>query len=136
MSQVKIFFIFSYPSAGSQLLGQTRSYLLRSGRHHPALGSPTLGRKEPPLAVASGPEHGPNQAQYSAVRYALGHEREEFFVIDGPEEISEVRVYDPLRPALHLLPHLAQGVLRRSPSPKSEASVIEYRLEDGLEPIE
>src|SRR6516165_10864925 len=71
------------------------------------LGSPAFGRKEPPLAVASRLEHGPNQAQHPAIRYSLGHEREEFFVIDRPEEVSEVRVYDPLRPASYLLPNFA-----------------------------
>jgi hypothetical protein len=62
----------------------------------------------------------------------LGYQREKFRVIHGPEEISEICVHDPLRPALYLFPDFAQGILRRSPSPISEAGVIEYRLEDGL----
>src|SRR5229473_211604 len=43
---------------------------------------------------------------------------------------------DPLRPALNLFPHFAQRILRRSPSPISEAGIIEYRLEDRFQPIE
>jgi hypothetical protein len=53
-------------------------------------------------------------------------------MVRGPEEVSEIRIHDPLRPALYLFPHFAQGILRGSPSPISEASIIEYRLEDGL----
>src|SRR5271166_6255805 len=57
-------------------------------------------------------------------------------MVHRPEKVSQIRVHDPLRPASYLFPDLAQGVLRRSPSPISEAGIIEYRLEDGLQPIE
>ena len=57
-------------------------------------------------------------------------------MVRGPEEISQIRIDDPLRPALYLLPHFAQGILRGSPSPISEAGIIEYRFEDGLQPVE
>ena len=57
-------------------------------------------------------------------------------MVRGPEEVSEIRIDDPLGPALYLFPHFAQGILRRSPSPISEAGIIEYRLEDRLQPIE
>src|ERR1019366_9762799 len=73
---------------------------------------------------------------HAAVGYSLSHQREEFLMVRGPEEVSEIRIDDPLGPALYLFPHFAQGILRRSPSPISEASVVEYRLEDGLQPIE
>src|SRR5205807_8325671 len=63
-------------------------------------------------------------------------QREKFFVINGPEKVSEVRIHDPLRPALNLLPDLAECILCRPPSPISETSIIEYRLEDGFQPIE
>jgi hypothetical protein len=33
-------------------------------------------------------------------------------MVRGPEEISEIRIHDPLRPALYLFPHFAQGILR------------------------
>src|SRR5258708_22306383 len=91
---------------------QTGNYLLYKGRGHTTLGSPALARKEPPFAVASCLEHCLNQAQHSTVRYSLGYQREEFLVLHRPEEISEIRIHDPLRPALYLLPNFAQGVLR------------------------
>jgi hypothetical protein len=100
------------------------------------LGSPAFGRKEPPFAVTSCLEHRLNEAKHSAIRYALGDQREQFLVINRPEKISEIRVHDPFRPTLDLIPHLAQCVLRRSPSPISKASIIEYRFEDRLQPIE
>src|SRR5262249_31786156 len=66
----------------------------------------------------------------------VGDQREKFFMIHGPEKVSEIRVHDPLRPALNLFPNLAPRLLRRSPSPISEAGIIEYRLKDWLPPIE
>jgi uncharacterized membrane protein YgcG len=70
-----------------------------------------------PEAEPSRLEHCLDEAQHSAIRYPLGHQREKFFVIDGPEKISEVRIHDPLRPALDFFPDLAQCILCRSPSP-------------------
>ena len=122
----------SIPSGTSQ----KPHYLLRSGSNYASLRSSALGWKELPLSVASCLEHCLDEAQHSAIRYPLGHQREKFFVIDGPEKVSEVRIHDPLRPALDLFPDLAQCILCRSPSPISEASIVEYWLEDGFQPIE
>ena len=113
-----------------------QNYLLCKRRDYASLRSSALGWKELPLSVASRLEHCLDEAQHSAIRYPLGHQREKFFVIDGPEKISEVRIHDPLRPALDLFPNLAQCILCRSPSPISEASIVEYWLEDGFQPIE
>jgi hypothetical protein len=60
------------------------------------LRSTALGRKELPFPVTSRLEHGLDEAKHSAVRYALSNEREELFVIDGPEKISEISIDDPL----------------------------------------
>src|SRR5215472_10485957 len=57
-------------------------------------------------------------------------------MVHRPKEIFEICIYDPLAPAVNLLPDLAHGVLRRSPSPISEVGFIEYRLEDRLQPVE
>ena len=54
--------------------------------------SSALAREELPFAVASGLEHGLNEAKHSAIRYALGDEREKLFVTDRPEEISEISI--------------------------------------------
>src|SRR5580704_19435121 len=59
-----------------------------------------------------------------------------FFVIERREEVFQIGVHDPLPSALDLLPHLAQRVLRRAPSPISKVGFIEYRLEDRFQPIE
>src|SRR5947209_14516227 len=61
--------------AGTSTLDQNKSYLLRKGSHNPALRRPSLSRREPTLTPASGFEHCPNQAQYSAICYLLGHQR-------------------------------------------------------------
>jgi len=113
-----------------------QNYLLCKRSDHSSLGSAALGRKELPFPVASRFEHRLDKAKHSAICYSLGHQREKFFVIHRPEKISEICVHDPLRPALNLLPDLAQRVLRRSPSPIAKAGLIEYRLEDGLQPVE
>jgi site-specific DNA recombinase len=111
-------------------------YLLRSSRHDPALRSPALAGKEPPLAIASCLQHRLNQAKHPAVCHPLGHQRKKFFVIYRPEKVLQVCVHNPLPSALDLPPHFAQGILRRSPSPIAKVSIIEYRLEDRFHPIE
>ena len=115
------------PQGGSLPPSQTAgpNYLLCKGSDDPSLWSATLGRKELPFAVASRLEHRLDKAKHSAIRYPLGYQREKLLVIHGPEKVSEIRVHDPLRPALNLFPHFAQRILRRSPSPISEAGIIE-----------
>ena len=81
------------------------------------------------MAIASGLEHRADQTQHAAMGYSLGYQREKFLVNRRPEKISEIRVHDPLRPALNLFPHFAQSILRGSPSPISEAGVIEDRFD-------
>jgi hypothetical protein len=51
------------------------------------------------------------------------------------QKAPEVGVHNPLSSALDFLPHLAHRVLRRAPSPITEAGFIEYRLKDRFEPI-
>jgi hypothetical protein len=97
--------------ATQQLFFQTGNCLLCTGRDYTSLRSSALGWKELPLSVASRLEHCLDEAQHSAIRYPLGYQREKFFVIYGPEKVSEVRIYDPLRPALNLFPDLAQCIL-------------------------
>jgi hypothetical protein len=109
---------------------------LCKGRDHPALRSAALTGKELPFTVASRLEHCFDEAQHSAIGYSLSYQREKLLVIHGPEKVSEIRIYDPLRPALNLLPDFAQRVLRRSPAPIPKAGIIEYRLKDRLQPIE
>ena len=82
--------------ATPQLFFQTGNCLLCTGRDHSTLRSTALGRKELPFPVTSCLEHGLDEAKHSAVRYALSNEREELFVIDGPEKISEISIDDPL----------------------------------------
>ena len=100
------------------------NYLLCKGSDHPTLGSPALGWKELPFAVASCLEQRLDEAKYSAIRYSLGYQREKFLGIHGPEKVSQIRVHHPLRPAFYLLPDFAQRVLRGSPSPISEAGIL------------
>jgi site-specific DNA recombinase len=82
-------------NGGSQSPGD-QSYLLCKGRDHTTLRSAALARKELPFAVASRFEHRLDEAQHAAVGYSLSHEREEFFMVRGPEEVSEIRIDDPL----------------------------------------
>src|SRR6266436_4387313 len=100
------------PSPPHLPIKRRQKYVAERGRNHSPLRSPALGRKEPPFSVASCLEHCLDQAQHPAVCYSLGYQREEFLVIYGSEKISEIRIHDPLRPALYLLPNFAHGVLR------------------------
>jgi site-specific DNA recombinase len=103
---------------------------------HPTLRRPAFGGKQPTLSVTARCQHRRDETQHPAIGHPLGHEREEFGVIHGPEEILQIRIHDPFRARFDLLPHLAQSVLRRSPSPVSEVGVVEYRFEDRFQPIE
>jgi site-specific DNA recombinase len=115
------------PQGGSLPPSQTAgpNYLLCKGSDFTPLRSAALTGKELPFTVASRLEHRLDEAKHSAIRYPLGYQREEFLLVHGPEKISEIRIHDPLRPALDLFPHFAQRILRRSPSPISEAGIIE-----------
>src|SRR6266436_5077522 len=48
---------------------------------HPALRSPTLGRKQTTFPVASRLQHRLNQTQYPAVGHLLGHKRYQFRMV-------------------------------------------------------
>ncbi|HET8548411.1 MAG TPA: hypothetical protein VFL57_10425 [Bryobacteraceae bacterium] len=124
------------PLAPHLLIERRQKYVTEQGRNHPALRSPALGWKQPPFAITPGLEHRLNQAQHPAVGYSLSNEREQFCVIHRSEKVLQIRVHDPLPPSLNLPPHLAHGVLRRSPSPISEVGLIEHRLEDRFQPVE
>src|SRR6267378_814994 len=123
------------PPQGGSLPPSQRAgpnYLLCKGSDHRPLRTACLRFR--PFAFLHHPRVEPllDQPQHSDVCYSLSYEREKLLVIHGPEKISEIRVHDPLRPALDLFPGLAQRVLRRSPSPISQAGSIEYRFKDGL----
>ena len=107
-----------HPSGGQSLL-------LCKGSGHTPLRSAALAGKKLAPPVAPRLEHCLDQAKHSAVCYLLGQQRKEFLVVHRSEKVSEIRVDDPLRPAFHFFPHFAQSVLRRSPSPVSEAGIIE-----------
>src|SRR5215471_1715069 len=57
-------------------------------------------------------------------------------MFNRPKKVFQIAVDDPPLPALNLFPYLAHGVLRRPPSSISEVGIIQYRLEDWLQPIE
>src|SRR5215469_4416116 len=73
-------------SLASHLLIKWRQkYVTEQRRNYPTLRSPALARKESPFTIASCLERRPYQAQHPTVRYSLGHQREEFLMIHGPE---------------------------------------------------
>src|SRR5713226_6739772 len=73
-----------------------QKYVTEHGRNPTTLWSASLARKELPFAVASRFEHRLDEAQHSAVSYSLSYQREELFMVRGPEEVSEIRIDDPL----------------------------------------
>jgi hypothetical protein len=131
-----------------QRLLEARTLLGELERRHPGCFSlrhlRTLQRRLREWRALHGPEqevyfpqeHRLNQAQHAAVGYALGHQREQFLMVDRPEKVFQIGIHDPLPPALNLLPDLAHRILGRAPSPIAEVGLIEYRLEAGLQSIE
>src|SRR6516162_9952382 len=57
-------------------------------------------------------------------------------MINGPKEVLQIRVHDPLVSSLDLPPDFAQRILRRPSWPISEVGIIEYRFEDRFHPVE
>lgn len=57
-------------------------------------------------------------------------------MIHQPKEILQISVHNPLAPFSDLAPNLTQSILPRSPSPISEAGVIEYGFKDRFKPIQ
>src|SRR5215471_17047516 len=57
-------------------------------------------------------------------------------MFNRPKKVFQIAVDDPLLPALNLFPYLTHGALGRPPSSISEVGIIQYRLEDWLQPIE
>src|ERR1700674_1095514 len=57
-------------------------------------------------------------------------------MLDRSEEIFQICVDNPLPSTPNFLPHLAQRIVCRSPSPISEVGFIKYRLKDRFQPIE
>ena len=56
-------------------------------------------------------------------------------MVHGPEEISQVRINHPLVPLVELSPYLAQCSVDGPPPPVPVVGIIEFRLEDRLQPI-
>jgi hypothetical protein len=76
-----------------------------------------------------------NKLQHSAVGDLLSNQSQEFVVIDRPEVIFQIRVYDPLVPSLYFAPDLGQriGCLSTFPIPKTAG--IKDLLKDRLQAI-
>ena len=77
--------------------------------------------KPPALVFVACLERLLNKLQHSAVGDLLSNQRQEFVVIDRPEIIFQIRVYDPLVPSLYFAPDLGQriGCLSTLPIPKT-----------------
>ena len=57
-------------------------------------------------------------------------------MVHGPEEIAQIRIDYPLVPLVQLPPYLAQCSVGGPPPPIPVVGIIEYRLEDRLQPIQ
>src|SRR3954451_14004766 len=123
-------------SASHLLIKRGQENVAVQRRRNPTLWRPLLRRQEPTLPVAARRQRRLNQAQDPAIGHTLSNQREELLVRYGPEEIFQVRIDDPRRASLDLSPDLAKGVLGRPPAPIAKVGIIEYRLEDRLQPVE
>ena len=84
-------------SSPSQLpIKRRQEYVTERGRNHTTLWGTSLAGKELPFVIASRLEHRLYEAQHAAIGYSLSHQREEFLMVCRPEEVSEVRIDDPL----------------------------------------
>src|ERR1035437_2468080 len=135
MSQVKDFIILSAPPAAFDTgpSAQTRSYLLRSGRHYCPLRCPY--RRLRPLAVLAYPRFQPflDQAVNSLVGDSVLDETHRPFVTHVVEGAPNVRIHDPVH-SLPYDPHAQriQCVVGAPPRPESVTETPEILLVYGV----
>src|ERR1700685_3662587 len=95
--------------------------LLSIGETTPPCGVPCGVSNLRPLVFVACLEVLLNKLQHSAVGDLLSNQSQEFVVIDRPEIIFQIRVYDPLVPSLYFAPDLGQRIscLSTFPIPKT-----------------
>ena len=71
--------------------------LLSKGETTPPCGVPARSGSVGPLTGLPALSMRLDQAQHPPVRHSLGHERQEFLMVNRPKEILQVGVHDPLR---------------------------------------
>ena len=91
----------------------SRSYLLRTGRDHPALRGALRRGKQLAILHRAGRQHPLDQHQHTSVRHALGHQGHKLVMVDRPEIVLQVGIHDPLGARFDLPPQFAQRVLGR-----------------------
>src|ERR1017187_3866324 len=109
--------------------------LLSKGEATPPCGVPrSLGKSFPwPYLPALSIALIRRSTRLSATRWAISVSS--FSWSTDPEKIFQVSVHDPLPSTVDFFPHLAHGILRRSPSPISEAGTLEKRLHERFHPL-
>src|SRR5215471_10762632 len=95
----ELFHVLCDSPADSELLGQTRSYLLRSGRHHSPLRGPYLRLRPRSFLRDPRPQPFADQAEDPAVRNPVLEKRQHPSMIEVVEKATNVRVQHPV----HLL---------------------------------
>src|SRR5664279_88171 len=98
-------------------------YLLRSGRHHPALGTPFAG-PTPSLRLALLPrlydwglQPHPDQLEHTPVHHAHAHASQKLVVRNRIEVAFQIRVIHRLIPGLHMPAYLLQRSPEGTPGP-------------------
>ena len=114
--------------------GETQpSYPLRWRSHHPTLRSPGDRALELPVGQHFCLQPQADQFEHPTVRYPLRHHREQPFVLDGAEEITDIGLHDPHPTADEPGAELLHRLSRRPLGPEPERGVAEVGLEDRFE---
>ncbi len=116
---------------------QVPSYLLRSGSHHPSLGSAGFGPGDllAPFFVYLRdltPKPQTNQAQHRSIRYASFDHSHEPIMGNGVKIARKVRVIDILSPGLEAFPDLVHGSVSIALRSEAMGAVHEVCLKDGF----
>ncbi len=101
----------------------------------PRLGCTPLRWKQTTFRKAASLQGAFDQSQHPAVRHLAVYQRHKFDMVNGSEEILQIRIDQPLITFLQLTPNLPKGIFGRSSFPVSEVGVIELRFEDRLQPV-
>jgi hypothetical protein len=127
-------------SAEIPTAAQTRSYLLRSGSHHPTLRCSLFGAAPllRPASVAARFYHWrfqphPDQLQYAPVYHSHPQTRHELVLRNRIEVALQVRVIHRLIPPLQMRTDLRQRLLRRAVGTEPIGAIFKIRFEDRFQ---
>jgi hypothetical protein len=116
---------------------RTESYLLRTGRHAPALDRAHVTPRSLTLLQHAGPQPSLDEAHDAPVRHTVLEETDEPFVVQRIEEATNVRVEHPLHSSrFEADRQRVERLMRAAPGPEPVREAEKVRFVDGVQHVD